>query len=85
MAESDLIKTGIAGLDEIFLGGIRKGNVILVEGAPGTGKSILGTTFIYRGIIESNEPGIIVVFETRSLSNWRKNSLSPNCCCCCWW
>jgi circadian clock protein KaiC len=64
MAESDLIQTGIAGLDDIFLGGVLRGNVILVEGAPGTGKTLLGVEFIYRGIIEHNEPGIIVVFET---------------------
>src|SRR5437667_4619453 len=62
--ESKLVKTGIAGLDQIFLGGVLNGNVILVEGAPGTGKSLLGTTFIYRGITEYNEPGIVVVFET---------------------
>ena len=64
MAESDVIQTGIYGLDEIFLGGVLKGNVILVEGAPGTGKTLLGTEFIYRGITEHDEPGIIVVFET---------------------
>src|SRR5437667_11654472 len=62
--ESNLVKTGIAGLDQVFLGGVLNGNVILVEGAPGTGKSLLGTTFIYRGITEYNEPGIVVVFET---------------------
>src|ERR1700722_9778173 len=64
VAQSDLIQTGIYGLDGIFLGGILKGNVILVEGAPGTGKTLLGLEFIYRGITESDEPGIIVVFET---------------------
>src|SRR5881296_367479 len=64
--ESNLVKTGIAGLDQLFLGGVLNGNVILVEGAPGTGKSLLGTTFIYRGIVEYNEPGLIVVFETSS-------------------
>src|SRR5712692_2581521 len=63
MAESDLIQTGICSLDQVFLGGILKGNVILVEGAPGTGKTLLGMEFIYRGITEYNEPGIIVVFE----------------------
>ncbi len=62
--ESNLVKTGIAGLDQVFLGGVLNGNVILVEGAPGTGKSLLGTTIIYRGITEYNEPGIVVVFET---------------------
>ena len=64
MTESDVIQTGIYGLDQIFLGGILKGNLILVEGAAGTGKSLLGVEFIYRGITEHDEPGIIVVFET---------------------
>ena len=64
MAESELIQTGIAGLDAIFLGGIPQGNMILVEGAPGTGKTLLGMEFIYRGITAYQEPGLIVVFET---------------------
>jgi len=64
MTEIDQIQTGIYGLDEIFLGGILKGNLILVEGAVGTGKTLLGVEFIYRGITEQDEPGIIVVFET---------------------
>ena len=63
MAESDLIRTGIAGLDDIFRGGFPQGNVILVEGAAGTGKTLLGMEFIYRGITEYDEPGIIVTFE----------------------
>src|SRR5216684_590011 len=64
MTESDLIQTGISGLDQIFLGGILKGNLILVEGAVGVGKTLLGLEFIYRGITEHDESGIIVVFET---------------------
>src|SRR5947208_8824484 len=64
MAESDLIRTGIYGLDEIFLGGILQGNLVLVEGAVGVGKTLLGLEFIYRGITEHDEPGIIVVFES---------------------
>src|ERR1700737_1625511 len=64
MTESDVIQTGIYGLDQIFLGGILKGNLILVEGTAGTGKTLLGVEFIYRGITEHDEPGIIVVFET---------------------
>jgi hypothetical protein len=35
MPEPDIVKTGIAGLDEILTGGIPRGNVILVEGAIG--------------------------------------------------
>jgi predicted ATP-dependent serine protease len=50
MAEGDLIQTGIAGLDDILRSSIPKGNVILVEGAAGTGKTLLGMEFIYRGV-----------------------------------
>src|SRR5438093_3490355 len=64
MTDSTLIQTGIYGLDQIFLGGILKGNLILVEGAAGVGKTLLGLEFIYRGITEHDQPGIIVVFET---------------------
>jgi circadian clock protein KaiC len=64
MTESAPIQTGISGLDRVFLGGILKGNLILVEGAAGVGKTLLGMEFICRGITEHDEPGIIVVFET---------------------
>ena len=60
---SDLVRTGIPGLDIILHGGIPSTNVILVEGSSGSGKTLLGTEFIYRGITEFNEPGIIVIFE----------------------
>src|SRR5215510_5057908 len=63
MAESDMIQTGIPGLDDIFRGGFPQGNVLLVEGAAGTGKTLLGLEFIYRGITESHEPGLVVTFE----------------------
>jgi KaiC/GvpD/RAD55 family RecA-like ATPase len=43
--------------------GIPKGNVILMEGAAGTGKTLLGMEFIYRGVTRYNEPGLIVSFE----------------------
>jgi circadian clock protein KaiC len=63
MPEADLVKTGIAGLDDILLGGIPRGNVIIVEGGIGTGKTTLGVEFVYRGASEFGEPGVIVVFE----------------------
>ena len=60
---SDRVRTGIQGLDGILGGGIPRGNVILVEGAIGTGKTTLGVEFVYRGVTEFGEPGVIVVFE----------------------
>src|ERR1700680_876034 len=63
MDENNLIKTGIKGLDSILLGGISRSNVILLQGATGSGKTLMGTEFIYRGITQFNEPGLIVIFE----------------------
>jgi circadian clock protein KaiC len=65
VTESGLVKTGVFGLDAVLLGGIPASNVTMVQGAGGTGKTLLGMEFIYRGITEYNEPGMIVVFETR--------------------
>src|SRR2546430_3285417 len=63
MPESDLVKTGIKGLDEVLFGGIPRGNIILVAGTAGTGKTTLGVEFVYRGARQFNEPGVIVLFE----------------------
>jgi circadian clock protein KaiC len=59
----DLMKTGIAGLDELLSGGIPRGNIILLEGAIGCGKTTFGVEFVYRGASQFGEPGVIVLFE----------------------
>jgi circadian clock protein KaiC len=64
MAEVDVVKTGIKGLDSILLGGIPRTNVILVQGTTGSGKTLMGIEFIHSGIVDYGEPGLIVVFET---------------------
>src|SRR5687767_4152336 len=61
--ETNLVQTGIAGLDGILDGGIPRGNVILVEGGIGTGKTTLGVEFVYRGACDFDEPGLIILFE----------------------
>lgn len=58
-----LVSTGITGLDEVLLGGVTSGNIMLVEGAAGTGKTSLGLEFIYRGAVDLDEPGLIISFE----------------------
>ena len=62
--QSENVRTGISGLDAILCGGVPRGNVILIEGAIGTGKTTMGVEFVYRGIQEFGEPGVIVVFES---------------------
>ncbi len=61
--QKDLVKTGISGLDEILEGGIPRGRCILVVGGPGTGKTILGTQFIYNGAKLFGEKGLLVTLE----------------------
>ena len=40
----DFLKTGITGLDTILLGGLPRGNIAVLTGGPGTGKTTLGTS-----------------------------------------
>lgn len=57
------VKTGIPGLDELIGGGLPEGSLTLVSGACGTGKTILGVQYLIRGIIDHDEPGVLVSFE----------------------
>ncbi|MDQ2799638.1 MAG: AAA family ATPase [Armatimonadota bacterium] len=54
---------GIELLDRLLHGGLPEGNSLLVQGAPGTGKTILGMQFIYAGIALGGQPGLMVTFE----------------------
>ena len=57
------VPTGIAGFDEITGGGLPKGRPSLVCGSAGCGKSLFATEFLIRGIIQFNEPGVLMTFE----------------------
>ncbi|MHA1772103.1 MAG: ATPase domain-containing protein [Candidatus Thorarchaeota archaeon] len=57
------VKTGVPGLDELIEGGFPKGDTILVAGKAGTGKSILATQFLYRGVVDYDEPGVLITLE----------------------
>ncbi len=41
--------TGVAGLDDILVGGLRRGRLYLLEGSPGTGKTTIATQFLLEG------------------------------------
>jgi circadian clock protein KaiC len=57
--------TEVHGLDEVLLGGLPRGRATLVGGGPGTGKTILGLEFLYRGAL-AGEPGILLTFEEQA-------------------
>jgi circadian clock protein KaiC len=55
--------TGIRGLDEITRGGLPSGRPTLVCGGPGSGKTLLGLTFLVNGATLFGEPGVLMTFE----------------------
>ncbi|WP_318505604.1 ATPase domain-containing protein [Bacillus sp. T3] len=55
--------SGIDGLDRLLNGGFPTGSTVLVEGLPGTGKTILGMQYLYHGAVDENESGIFITFE----------------------
>lgn len=60
---SELVSTGVDGLDAILNGGITKHSTVLVSGNPGTGKSIFGIQYLHAGATEHDERGVYVSFE----------------------
>ena len=59
----DRIPTAITGLDELTGGGFVRGDVILITGSPGCGKTTFGLQFLYRGAVDYGERGIFVTLE----------------------
>jgi circadian clock protein KaiC len=58
--------TGIEGFDEMTNGGLPRGRTSLLEGGPGSGKTIFGLSFLVHGARQLKEPGIFVAFEEKS-------------------
>lgn len=55
--------TGIDAFDEITGGGLPHGRTTLLEGGPGSGKTVLALQFLVHGAAKCSEPGIFVAFE----------------------
>src|SRR2546425_630843 len=54
------LASGIEGLDSMLGGGIPEGNIVLVLGDPGTGKTILCSQYLYSGVTGNAEKGVYV-------------------------
>jgi circadian clock protein KaiC len=59
----DKCRTGIQGLDDITEGGLPRGRPTLLCGGAGSGKTVLGMTFLVNGAVQFNEPGVLMTFE----------------------
>lgn len=60
---SEVVHSGVEGLDELVSGGFPKGRVILVVGGPGTGKTILASQFLWKGISQYGENSVLVSLD----------------------
>ena len=63
MEELIRTQTGIEGLDKALNGGIPEGNVVLVAGGAGTGKSTLCLQIIVEGALKFKEKGLYLSTE----------------------
>jgi len=57
------VKSGIPGMDQLMDGGIPEGNLVVLSGDPGSGKTIFCWQFLYSGALNYNEPGVYVSLE----------------------
>ena len=66
----DRVATGAAGLDAMLSGGFLPNTMVLVRGAPGTGKTSLALQFLIQGVADG-ESGLFVSFEEFPKSLYR--------------
>jgi circadian clock protein KaiC len=67
------VRSGIDGFDELVLGGLPRGQSILLTGGTGTGKSTFAMQFLYKGASVYDEPGVYVTME-ENVSSILKNA-----------
>lgn len=74
---SNIVRTGIIGLDSMLYGGMPEGTQVLLAGGPGSGKTLLAFEYLYRNAKEGN-PGLFVAFdeEIKSIVSNAKSTFS---------
>lgn len=63
--DQDPVPTGVPGLDEVLVGGYARGNLHLIEGQPGTGKTTLGLQFLLDGRAKGEQGLYVTLSETK--------------------
>lgn len=65
-------RTYVSGLDDVLNGGLPTGRTTCINGMAGSGKTMLGLEFLYRGAL-NGEPGIFIGFE-ESIKQLQENA-----------
>ena len=72
IADLGLLRTNIPKMDDLLGGGIPQGHTVLFNGAPGTMKSTLAYTILYRSAVKDQLPGLYLTLEQSSRSILRQ-------------
>ncbi|MEM0075592.1 MAG: ATPase domain-containing protein [Conexivisphaerales archaeon] len=72
---TERLKTGIEGLDELIEGGLIKGDIHLLAGGPGTGKTIFASNLVYNAAKDFALKSVYATFE-ESAESFRQNMKS---------
>jgi circadian clock protein KaiC len=72
------VKSGVDGLDRLVEGGFIRGDVILLAGNTGSGKTILSAQFICEGAVKHGEKGVYATFEENA-ETLKRNMVRLGC------
>jgi KaiC/GvpD/RAD55 family RecA-like ATPase len=72
VTDPGVLRTNIGKLDDMLGGGIPQGHTVLFNGAPGTMKSTLAFTILYRSAVKDRLPGLYLSLEQSGSSILRQ-------------
>ena len=61
----ELFATGVAGLDDILVGGLARDHLYLIEGDPGTGKTTIAMQFLMEGTRQGQQSLYVTLSESK--------------------
>lgn len=67
-------RLGVAGLDNILVGGLARGHLYLLEGSPGTGKTTIALKFLLEGNLRGEKGLYVTLSETEEELRLTANS-----------
>jgi KaiC/GvpD/RAD55 family RecA-like ATPase len=59
------VPTGVSGFDQLIEGGFPRGNLIILSGPPGSGKTIFGFQFLYEGVRRGENVMFVTFLEDK--------------------
>ncbi|MBU1337224.1 MAG: ATPase domain-containing protein [Devosia sp.] len=74
ITKSQKARLGVAGLDNILVGGLARGHLYLLEGSPGTGKTTIALQFLLEGHAKGETGLYVTLSETESELRLTANS-----------